>query len=73
MDLGSSYDEGWRQSCYHLLCFAIGQLRVLFFLPFFFLDSVGVRKHSRDQNITTSSSYIHQREITKDTNFIMER
>lgn len=67
MYLGSSYDEGWRQSHYRSLwlvrwrCFS-----------FFFLDSVGVRQHHADQNIKTSTSYVHQGKSTIDTNLLWQ-
>lgn len=56
VDLGSSYDRGWRQSHYRCL---IGQMRVFIVLPFFFLlDSVGVRKQQRSNIPQLSMSYI---------------
>lgn len=58
VDLGSSYDGGWRQSHYRCL---IGPDEGVYCASFFFflpLDSVGVRKQERSNLSQLSMSYI---------------
>lgn len=56
VDLGSSYDRGWRQSHYRCL---IGQMRVFIVLPFFFPFGQRRSKKTAEIQYTTTFHELH--------------